>query len=202
VGATIPNVATAAFLAGALGISCGAGVHDGRGEVFVTRTLNQGGGQVVLAEATLDVCEGCVGSPASITLRRYDRIEHRGAIGPVFEIELPASDTFASDPRIGISTSSTVAGSANSVIGFLVPGAASEQWVPDSPGTSPVCPASVVCGPVQRYSFMRPGGDPTQATRVVRFAIVSQCATNADCPSTQACNSNACQECPQGSPCN
>jgi hypothetical protein len=193
---------TAAFLAGALGISCGAGVHDGRGEVFAVQTIDQGGGQVVLAEAALEVCEGCVGSPASITLRRYDSIAHRGAIGPVFEIELPASDTFASDPRISIATSPEVAGSANSVIGFFVPGAVNEQWIPDSPGTMPVCPASVVCGPVQRYSFMRPGGDPTQATRVVRFAIVSQCSINADCPSSQACTSGACQECPQGSPCN
>jgi hypothetical protein len=193
--------AVAAFLAGASGIACGAGIQDGRGEVYATRIVDPSGGYIVLREATLDVKQDCVRGPVPITLRRYDSIEHSGAVGPVFEIEVPTPDTFQQDPQIEIATSSLTVTSPNPVIGFLVPGADNEQWVPD--GTSPVCPSSV-CGPVQSQTFTHPGSaaSPVVTTRVLLLAIVTQCATNVDCPSNQACNSNACQECPKGSPCN
>jgi hypothetical protein len=196
--------AVAAFLAGASGISCGAGIQDGRGEVYATRIVGQSGGQIVLREATLDVKQDCVQDPVPITLRRYESIKHSGAVGPVFEIEVPTPDTFRKDPQIDVATSSLAVTSLNPVIGFLVPGADNEQWVPDSPMPAPSCPSSVVCGPVQSQTFTDPGSDasPVVTTRVLLLAIVTQCATIADCPSNQTCNSKACQECPKDAPCN
>ena len=186
-----------AFVAGAAALSCGAGVHDGRGEVFATQTIDQAGGQIVLREATLDVWQDCLLGPSAITLRRYDSIDHSGAVGPVFEVQVPAPDAFINDPRIGIEASPVVAGSASSVIGFLIPGVANEQWVSDSDPAAP-CTASVVCGPVHGQIF----NGASLKTTVLLFAIVSQCITIADCPSQQTCNSGACQKCPVGSPCN
>jgi|GEM_PF-6492456 len=198
------SCALAAFVAGTATLSCGPGVHDGRGEVFTSQTIDQRGGQLVLREGTLDVWQECLSGPVTITLRRYDSIDHRGAVGPVFEIQVPTPDTFRKDPRIGIAASSLVAGSASSVIGFLVPGVASEQWVPDSSVTISDCLPGVVCGPVQRLSFINPGGsiDPSLTTTLLRLAIVTRCTSNEDCASQQACNSGACQQCPTSSLCN
>jgi len=200
---TIRFCAVAACLAGGAAISCGSGIHDGKGEVFATGIIGPSGGQILLREATLDIAENSVQGEASITLCRYDSIEHAGAVGPVFEIQVPTPGTFTHDPRIDIATSPVVAGSASSVIGSLIPGVANPQWVPDSSATVPICPPSVVCGPVQSGIF-NPGGsiDAGLTTTVLRLAIVTQCAGNADCLSKQACTSRACQKCPPSSPCN
>ncbi len=201
---TIRFCAIAACLAGGAAISCGTGIHDGRGEVFATSIIGPSGGQILLREATLDIGEDSVQGEAPITLRRYDSIAHSGAVGPVFEIQVPTPDTFTHDPHIGIATAPAVVASAKSVIGFLIPGVPNEQWIPDSTTSTAPCPGSDVCGPVQKDTFFNPGGsiDAGFTTTVLRLAIVTQCAGNADCLSRQACTSRACQKCPPNSPCN
>jgi hypothetical protein len=206
---TIQFCAIAACLAGGLAISCGKGISDGRGEVFATQVFGPEGGRMELQEATLDICLGCLDGPSTVTLRRYDRVDPKGAVGPVFEIEVPAPTTFQNSPRIGIRTKPVVLASPNSFIGFLIPGAPvlDRQWIPDSTTSqSAGCPSSAICGPVQSQSFSNPGGTlhpDILPTNVLRLAIVAMCpGGNADCSSQQACTSGACQQCPAGSLCN
>jgi hypothetical protein len=185
-------------------MSCGAGIRDGQGDVYVTKTIGQEGDQIVLGEATLDVWQDCLASDAVITLRRFAFVRHGGAVSPVFEIQVPSPGTFQKDPRIGISTSSMAVISPSPVIGFLVPGVDNEQWVPDSSSPSQPCSGPVVCGPVQIKGFTEPGGSGSglpQTTRL-QFAIVTQCQSPADCPGGQTCTAMACQICPTSSPCN
>jgi hypothetical protein len=193
-----------AVLAVAMVLSCGTGIRDGEGDLYVRKTVGPAGGQLVLGEATVDVWQDCLASPTPITLRRYATIDHSGAVGPVFEIQVPTPDTFKNDPRIGITTSAVVADNSASKIGFLVPGVANEQWVPDSKPASPPCFPPVVCGPVQILEFTNPGGtnDPALTTTRLQFAIVTQCQSTGNCSASQACNSGACQECPTGALCN
>jgi len=193
-----------AMVAATTALSCGTGIRDGDGEVYMFKTIDAPGDRLVLGEATLDVGEGCLDSPTVITLRRFSTIDHTGAIGPVFELQVPTPGTFKGDPRIEISTSDTVAAASSSTIGFLVPGGSNEQWVPDTPQPAPPCSSGVVCGPVQIKSFTEPGGttSPLPPTTRLEFAIVTQCQEDQDCPLYQACSSRACQECYPGSTCN
>jgi hypothetical protein len=193
-----------ALLAVAATASCGTGIHDGEGDWYVSKTIDQSGGQLVLGEATLDVKEHSLKSPPTlITLRRFPTVQHSGAVGAVFEIQIPTPDTFSNDPRIAISTSDAVATTTGSMIGYLVPGVDNEQWVPDSTPAVPPCSGAVVCGPVQSQAFT-PGGaaDAGLATARLQFAIVTQCDSAAICPFGQTCSSRACQQCAAGGPCN
>jgi hypothetical protein len=204
-GISIGWLRAAGALTAAAGISCGPGIHSGDGWYFVSKPIDRSGDQLVLREGVLDVWENCVAESSLITLRRFDRIDHTGAIGPVFSVEVSSSNTFVNDPQISIVSPAAVDPAQGLTIGYLVPGDPDKQWVPDSPATPPTCAAGVVCGPVQIESFKQPGGDPTKATTTVEFAIVKQCATSrGDCPSRQACNSGACQQCPipTGGDCN
>ncbi len=194
----------AVVLAAGAGLSCGTGIRDGRGEVFTTEIVGPDGAELSLREGALEVWPNCVAAQSTITLRRYDRIEHLGAVSPVFEVQVPTSDTFKNDPGIVIETSADVAESSKSVIGFLIPGSPNEQWIPISSTSSAPCPTGTLCAPVQRLSFSNPGGTnpPTFTTTILQLAIVTRCGSTAECPSRQACNSGACQRCPTGSPCN
>lgn len=195
--------AAGAVVAAAAGISCGAGIHGDEGWYYVSGTIDSSGGQLVLRDGRLDVWENCVGNvPVTITLRRYDRIAHVGAVGPVFEVEAPGSDTFVNDPRISIASPAGVDSAHGFTIGYIVKlRTGSEQWIPDTPPIPPDCAAGTICGPVQTGSFKSPASDAA-ATNAVRFAIVKKCASSGECPSKQACNSGACQECPAGAACN
>jgi hypothetical protein len=190
-------------LAAATTMSCGTGIRDGKGEVFVVnRTIGPEGGQIVLGEATLDVGPHCLNDSTLITLRRFPTIDHAGAIGAVFEIEIPTPDTFQLEPQIGISTAGSVAANQASMIGFLHPGIADEQWVPDSP--SPLllpCSQQAVCGRVQSGEFKSPGSGLLPTTKL-DFAIVTHCDLIGDCSGSQTCSSSACQQCYDVSSCN
>lgn len=188
--------------AGGGGQAAGGDQAGTGGQVVVSNsfTLDQRGGRIVLGELTLDVWESCLASTATIIVRRYDTIKHTGAIGPVFEIELPSFDTFIKDPQISISTSPDVLTCGSCTVGFLVPGLTPQQWVPDTPPTPPTCMSGVICGPLQVQSFTKP--DSTFTTTIVQFAIVKQCGSISDCGSKQACNSGACQQCPTSAACN
>ncbi|HEX7505416.1 MAG TPA: hypothetical protein VF550_01510, partial [Polyangia bacterium] len=144
----------------------------------------------------------CLASSATIIVRRYDTIKHTGAIGPVFEIEVPFAETFINDLQLSIATTADVLACETCTIGFLVPSLSPQQWVPDSPATPPKCLPGVVCGPLQIQSFSKPKADSTFTTTIVQFAIVKQCDSNIDCSVNQACSSRACQQCPTSSQCN
>jgi hypothetical protein len=191
----------AAVLAVTTALSCGTGIRDGEGEVYVSKTVDYPGDTLVLGEATLELGIGCVEAPALVTLRRFPTIGHSGAVSPVFEIQVPTTDTVKRDPKISIATSPAVADNSASVIGFLVPGAKDEQWVPDSPTMKLPCLPGVVCGPVQSGGFQNPGSGISPTTKM-DFAIVQQCGGIEDCGLYQGCSSNACQACATNSPCN
>jgi hypothetical protein len=191
-----------AVLAVATAMSCGTGIRDGEGYAYVTQTIGPEGGQIVLQEATLTLKQDCVASPALITLRRHESIAQTGAIGPVFEIQIPTPDTFINDPTIGIATLDSVAIDSKYIIGSLVPLPGNGKWFPDTT-QRPSCPPSAVCGDVQIQGFTSPGGAlaPDLKTTILDLAIVQQCSSPPSvCPTGQnlACNGNACQLCPTG----
>jgi hypothetical protein len=195
----------ATLVACAAGLSCGTGIRDGNDEESVTRTIGPEGGQIAFMEGALDILPTYVDGFAKITLYRYASIKHTGAIGPVFEINVPDPETFKKDPIIEVVTSSEVANGSGNVMGLLVPGV--NQWFPTTSST-PIdfsCPSLNVCGALQREEFTRPdGGKNTSitSTTTIQFAIVRQCDSDGDCPSQQACNSHACQQCVLNGPCN
>jgi hypothetical protein len=185
-------------------MSCGTGIRDGEGDLYVTKTIGPEGGRIVLQEATLDVWPHCLNESEAITMRRFATIDHAGAVGPVFEIQIPTPDIFQLDPQIGIVTSDVAAGNPASKIGFLVPGAPNEQWAPDTSLPYQPCSSPTVCGPVQSDGFPNPGGAGSgfPPTTKLDFAIVTQCGSNPDCAGRQTCSSHACQQCYEVSSCN
>jgi hypothetical protein len=193
-----------AVLAVTTALSCGTGIRTvEEQEVAVSRTIDQEGFDLKLGEATLNVWQDCLDGPALITLRRFHTFEHHlGAVGPVFEVEIPTFDTFKRDPRIVIGTSSGARSSPPFVIGFLVPGVTNEQWVPDSTKADPPCSAPEICGPVQILGFPKPDATAASPASRLEFAIVKKCGGIEECGLNQACNSGACQECPTSGSCN
>jgi hypothetical protein len=166
-------------------------------------------------EATLEFGRDSVAESESksksVTLRRYPNVEHAGAVGPVFELEVPWAGFITNDPTLHILTSAEVLDSVddqdqkNMVIGYLNPVFTSNvQWVPDSPPPEqkPCLPSSI-CGPVQSLEFTNPNnlGDAGVTTKILQLAIVQKCGETRECLKGRACNSGACQKCPDGSPC-
>jgi hypothetical protein len=189
-----------AVLAVAASVSCGTGIRDGQGDLYATKTIGPEGGQIVLREATLDFGLNCVDPPAPITLRRFDSIAQTGAVGPVFQIQVPSPGTFNNQPTITISTLDTVASDSRYAIGFLVP--AIRQWFPNTNTNPPPCAASsALCAEVQIQSFTQPNGpqDPLKTT-TLDLAIVQKCMANSECPTGQnmVCSGTACQLCSSG----
>jgi len=186
------------------GLSCGTGIRDGNDEESVSRTIGPEGGQIAFMEGTLDILPNYVEGLPKITLHRYASIKHTGAIGPVFEIQVPDPGTFSNDPIIEVVTSSEVANGVGNVMGLLVPGV--DEWFPTTSSTPSdfSCPSSNVCGALQRIEFTRPDGGKNAvitSTKTIQFAIVQQCSETKECLKGLACNSGACQECPEDSPC-
>jgi hypothetical protein len=196
--------AAAACLAAGLTVSCGKGISDGRGEVFTFVEVKPSGANVEVEDAVLRMYAGTVMAPALIALRRYETADPAGAVGPVFEIELPAVDTLASDPRLDIRTTSDVAAAPDVfTIGFLSPITADlKMWVPDSTNSYPDCPPLHVCGPVQGQSFTLPGSGKFPPTNVLKLAIVKRCGSRSDCGSQQSCQGGVCQQCLSSTDCN
>jgi len=194
-----------AVLAVTTALSCGTGIRTSEGEVKVevSRTIDQDGFDLKLGEATLNVWKDCLSAPSLITLRRFHTFEHHlGAVGPVFEIEIPTADTFERDPRIVIDISSGVKIDKSFVIGFLVPGVDNEQWIPDSKPADPPCAAPNICGPVQILGFPRPNSAADSQASRLEFAVVKKCGSIGECGLNQACSSGACQECATSGECN
>ncbi len=193
-----------AALAMATTMSCGTGIRDGEGYAYVTETIGPEGGQIQLQEATLDVWPACLKEPAAITMRRYPTIDHSGAVGPAFEIQIPTPTTFVGNPDIEIVTSDVVASNPTSTIGFLYPGVPGpdQQWVPMTSMPFQTCYPPTVCGPVQILGFSQDQGGTLPPTTKLDFAIVTHCASNGDCAARQTCSSNACQQCYEVTNCN
>src|SRR5664279_3316354 len=172
----------AALVACALGLSCGSGLRDTNQQGAVTQEIGTGGGKIVLMEATLDFGENSVAESKSVTLRRYPNVEHAGAVGPVFELEVPWAGFITRDPTLHILASADVLAYIgadylpNMVIGYLNPAFSNVQWVPASPPPEqePSCLPSSICGPVQSLEFKNQGnlGDAGIGTAVLQLAIV------------------------------
>ena len=196
----------AALVACAAGFSCGTGIRDNSYEGAVTQKIGPEGGQIALMEGTLDILPDCLGVSTPITLRRYPSIKHTGAIGPVFEIQVPEPGTFTHDPVIEILLPSEVATDPKKAyeMGLLVPGV--DQWFPITTLLSSdfTCPSANACGDLQINEFTSPDGGQDKnitETTVLQFAIVQSCLETKECLKGLACNSHACQECPTGSIC-
>lgn len=192
-------------LAVGLTLSCGKGISDGRGEVYGSATFDVNGGRLQVGGGTLDLYVGTVAEPATITLRRYEEVVPSGAVGPVYEIELPTPDTLkTNDPRLSIHTTSEVLGSGKATIGFLTPmGNGVMMWVPTTTPARPEgAPSETVFGTVQIDSFKRPGSGTFPPTNLLRMAILMRCSNRSDCGSNQACPANVCQQCIDNSDCN
>jgi hypothetical protein len=198
----------ATLVACVAGLSCGTGIRDGNDEESVARTIGPEGGQIAFMEGTLDILPTSVDGFAKITLHRYPSIKHAGAIGPVFEIQVPDPRTFNNDPIIEVVTSSEVVNGVGNVMGLLVPGV--DQWFPTTTRISSIssdfsCPSSNICGVLQIEEFTSPDGGKNPditSTKTIQFAIVRHCDSDDACPSQQACNSGACQQCALNGPCN
>ena len=183
-------------LAVATAVSCGSGIHDGEGDVYVKKTIDDHGGQLVLREAVLDIWPNCLLGPTPITLRRYAAIDNTGAISPFFQLEIPTPDVFQGRPQLSIVASSEISSDQNSVIAHLVPDGQSQQWIPELPRTSGCALPRSVCGPLQLEVFTTP---PTNTK--LDYAIGKLCRTDlSDCQPHQSCQSNACQYCPTCGP--
>jgi hypothetical protein len=178
------------LLAVATAVSCGSGIHDGEGDVYVKKTIDDNGGQIVLREAVLDVWASCLTGPTQITLRRYSAIDNTGAISPVFQLEIPTADTFKRTPRLSIAASAKISSDQGSMIGHLVPDGHPQQWIPEQPRDTGCDLPSSVCGPLQLDAFK-------PATTKLDYAIVKLCDPSTGCPlPNQSCQSGACQYCP------
>jgi hypothetical protein len=177
--------------------SCGSGIHDGEGEFFAKKTVDQAGGEIEVQGAVLDICPDCLKAPTLVTLRRYLSIQHGGALSPVFELEIPTVNAFVGTPRIVITPAPAVAADPSSTIGFLVPGGKKDQWIPNQQSSDQPCSSTSICGQVQIGTFANPPLDSgLTSTTKLDFAIIKKCDVNADCPSQQFCTSGACQDCP------
>jgi len=184
-----------ALLASGAGVSCGPGLHDGDEEQSTSQPVGKAGGHIEFMGGKLDIDPGALpwdDVPIRFAWRRA--IAHTGALSGVYQIELPASVCFQKDPTLTISTTPEIAAKSHNVIGEMVPSVG--DWVPNTSKVRDGCPESTVCGPVQSQIF--------QTTPSIRLAIVTECYAGRDtpCPSGQSCaSSNACQQCPPGSPC-
>jgi hypothetical protein len=203
------NVRAAALcLAAGLALSCGKGISDGRGEVFAFSTADPtNGARIELGEATLNIYPGDVDQPRTIALRRYNEVIPSGAVGPVFEIALPTSDSLVAEGRLDIRVPAEVlaAPAGSYVMGFLVPSGLpiGWQWIPTTSKTYSDCPATSICGAVQTQSFTEPAGDKALASSVLRMAIIKRCPNGiGDCGSLRTCQADICQQCNNPTFCN
>ena len=173
--------------------SCGSGIHDGEGDVYVKKTIDDNGGQMVLREAVLDVWAKCLAGPTLITLRRA-ATDNTGAISPVFQLEIPTPDAFQNSPRLSIVASAEISSDGRSAIAHRLSDGHPQQWIPELPRTNG-CDLSRVCGPLQTDAFTK------SRTTKLDYAIVKLCQSSSDCLlPNQSCQSGACQYCPTCGP--
>jgi hypothetical protein len=188
----LPRLARAAILAVAMGcgLTCGAGIYDGKGSAEITRLIDRAGGEISLGQARLLIGPGVLLDPTPVTLRRLPSVAHSGAYGPVFELQLPAPALFQHDPTLELLVPNIGANQASLTLGVLDPSLPPDvvQWVPIS-GARLDPTQTLVQGPVQGFA----------SRSVLQFGAVVRCTQVTLCPEGQACNSGACQQCPAGS---
>jgi hypothetical protein len=172
------------------------GVSDtGGGEASndqTSKTVDRNGDDIYLAEAHLIIGPGTFINPTLVTLRRIPSITYAGAWGPVFEISVPAPALLRQDAKLVLQVQDIGANQPNLALGSFDPGRApvDQQWVPVSDsGLNPE--QTEVSGPVTAFGN----------ASVVLYAAVVRCTQTPSCPSGQACNAGACQQCPTSSPC-
>lgn len=185
-----------ALFAGAAGVSCGAGLHDGDEPQSTVRSFAKGGGTIEFMGGRLD-CDDCLAGDVDIKFSWHRTMSPGGALSAAYEVEVSSPAAFQTDPTLTISTTAEIAEDPDTAIGFLQWRDGRDWWVPDQTPHRPTCaaPSAEVCGPIQLGSF-KDGN-----TNVLRLAIVKMCDGDGHphtCPIIgQACNAGACQECPE-----
>lgn len=185
-------------------MSCGSGLHDPESEFSVSKDMDQNGGVLENREGRLDVPQDSLSVPsAKVVLRWHEHYdEHGGAVGPVFEIDVPTPDTFVRAPTLTITTSARFANDPAYVLGYVHDtDKGFKQWAPDMTDPPLERKQGVICGLVQLEDFTNPGGMKDKATKTVSLAIVKRCGGLADCELGQECSSGCCQQCVTGAPC-
>ena len=158
----------------------------------VVQTFDANGGPpLTLGSATLTIAPGTFKDPVQIKIRQIGSIEHTGAYGPVFEISVPAPHLFRQTPLLTLQVPDLSPNQSflpYAALGTLDPSKslADQQWVPtETDGSSLSSDQKSVSGSVTDFDNLT----------VVQFGVVIGCPTMT-CPSHQACNSSACQQCP------
>jgi hypothetical protein len=158
----------------------------------VVQTFDANGGPLTLGPATLIIAPGTFkdGTSVQISIRQIESIAHAGAYGPVFEISVPDPHLFRQMPKLTLQVPDL--GTNQSFLPYIAIGTldpskslADQQWVPayDSSLSSD---QTSVSGSVTDFENLT----------VVQFGVVVGCPSAMMCPSHQACNSSACQQCP------
>jgi hypothetical protein len=159
-----------------------------------TKTVDDRGDDLYLAEAHLIIGPGTFRERVSVTLRRITSVNHAGAVGPVFEISVPSSGLFRQDATLTLQVTTDIGqpNQSNLVLGILNPNLslAMQQWVPAASSKYNPEPPSVT-GLVTGFGN----------SSVLQFAAVILCVPTTTCPTGQSCNAGACNQCPTGSPC-
>jgi hypothetical protein len=157
----------------------------------ISRVVDENGAELFLDEARLTIGPGTFREPTLVTLCKILVIDHTGAYGPVFEISVPAPGLFRQVAKLTLQVPFIGANQAVLALGTLDPGLslAAQQWVPVSDSTLSPDQTSVT-GSVTGFGN----------ANVLQYGAVVRCPPTV-CPSGQACNAGACQQCPTGSVC-
>jgi hypothetical protein len=157
----------------------------------VSRVVDDNGADIYLDEAKLSIGPGTFREPTLVILRKFLSVDHVGAYGAVFEISVPSPGLFRQDAKLTLQVPPIGANQPNLVLGTLDPGLslAAQQWVPVS--LSALSPDQTsVTGSVTGFGN----------ASILQYGAVVRCPSTV-CPSGQACNAGACQQCPTGSSC-
>lgn len=177
---------TKGLVAALLLTGCGPGLDDGAGPREVTQVLGPSGGEVVLSQGRFTFSPDSLATNTTVTVRRMPTGLAGGALGAVFQVELPLGIGLGKQDPIA-----TIAVPADSDrdhvrLGFLsVAGPADEPryWIPVQ--ESAFDPSEVaVNGPMAAFR---------DKPNVVQFAAVFTCSLGNKCPSGRICQSGACQ---------
>jgi hypothetical protein len=157
-----------------------------------SKTVDKNGDDLYLAEAHLIIGPGTFASPTRVTIRRIPSISYAGAWGPVFEISVPSRGLFRQVAKLVLQVQDIGANQPNLALGTLDPSLALAdlQWIP-------VADSSLNAEQTQVSGSVTGFGNAS----VLQYAAVVQCTQTPTCPSGQACNAGACQQCPTSSPC-
>ncbi len=175
------------FLAGTLlCCACGSGLDDGAGSREVSKVLGSSGGDIVLSQGRFTFSPDSLAGDTTVTVRRMPTGLAGGALGAVFEVEMPSGVGLGTqDPEAAIAV--TKHSDRDHVrLGFLPVTDAVEgprYWIPVQESEFDAAEIAVR-GPMAAFR---------ERGNVVQFAAVYTCATTDECPRGRDCQAGACQ---------